>query len=271
MRRAATATDIRPQYAAKKAKRGSQPAVVDPGSASNWLCAADVAFKDTILPSAASKHRITRAQLDVQLAARCAAANAAQPLRKLSTGDRPGSQTALQKACMRVLAANITDATVLRPLQELLLPPNLLDRLLVRVSASSFEPDLPFATWIALVKSEALVGTMYRGLVLDDAELRALHSAAVNPPIAILIDLSDTAFVRDFHVLRAATGISLAALRLDGLKHVDDDSIADLARTAKESQLELLSLRDCIRITDRSAPKLSQFPAIRMLGTTSNE
>ena len=241
----------------KKAK--TRPAK---SSSDGWTIS-DVAFKDAIL--APAPRRITRTKLDLQVAQRYATRNTPEYLAKVSNGSDGRSLTGLQRACMRVLTANITNIAILKQLEHIVLPLNMLDPLLKRLAACGEE--LPFATWRALVQADALPGSTYRGLVLDDvAELHSLRADTMALPVASLLDLSETTFQRDFHNIRVSLGSSLCALRLDGLKHIDDDCMADLARTAEQSQLEIMSLKGCNRITDRSSTKLSQFSTLRMLG-----
>ena len=234
-------------------------------NAHRWtLSDGDVAFKDSVL--APAPRRISRTKVDDQVAERCALRNTPEHLAKVSLGGEAGRLTALQKACMRVIAANLTLPSILERLQHVSLPPNMLERLLRRLLASGEE--LPSATWRALIQAGTLVGSTYQGLVLDDIrELQSLCPPAMAIPVAALLDLSDTVFQRDFHTIRAAIGSTLAALRLDGLQHIDDDCIADLARTAEQSQLQILCVKGCKRITDRSADKLAQYTSLRMLGT----
>ena len=91
--------------------------------------------------------------------------------------------------------------------------------------------------------------------------------------IITLLDLSNTAFQKtDMYKIRVSLSGTLVALRLDNLTHLDDDSMTDLARGAGDGDvfigLEILSLKGCNRITDRSAARFARYPALKMLGET---
>ena len=259
--------------------------LVATGSGAQWqMTGGDIAVRDAVI--APGPRRTARNTLDRQLIrAQAARARDGFPIHvaKVSSGDSSRSGlTGLQKACIRALCANVGDDGVLDLLAEGRMPERFLLPFVAQLQRAFGADGLPFRVWKRLVQTydtlPARVKT-YRGVVLDDTDqLQRLHlfdaSFSFAPPVTVvtLLDLSNTAFDRmDAYKIKVALSRTLVALRLDRLRTFDDDGIADLARGASDGEgafpnLEILTLRGCNLVTDRSAAKLIGFPALKMLG-----
>lgn len=237
----------------------------------------DVAFKDTILP--AQQRRISRVALDAQLVK-----SACTPWSDVPTVHKV---VPLSRIACRLLAEHLHKPPVLDALSEGLLPPRFLLPLfhMMRRVYSSSAKEIPFFVWKRILQTYGsdvhAACRVYNGIVVDDiSELQKLHTFdapfSFTPchNIMTLLDVSDTAFSRDdLRRMRSLLSSSLSALRLGNLVSIDDDAIKDLAREAIDGDtfpfLEILSLKGCWKVTDRSANRLANFRRLQMLGKFS--
>lgn len=262
------------------------------GSGSSWTIGdGDVSYRDAVLPPA--QKRISRETRDAQLLAEIVKVRSSSSslfLRKISSGDSstPSSLTTLQRCCLRVIMENIDQ----RELQERLadafetgyIHQRYLSSLLRRLLRASQDRELPFVLWQQLIhlqqnhatsssssfSSSSRVGLTYEGLVLDDTEeLRNYNT----PDHTALVDLHNTAFqASEIYKIRLTFSQNLTALKLDYLIRLTDDDITTLVRDAGSNtnqafgRLEILTLRMCSLVTDKSAPKIAKLPALKLLG-----
>lgn len=231
----------------------------------------NVLYKDQILPPA--HKRITREQLDKQLIADAPRQDSLS-LRKISHGDGKDGLTTLARCCLRIIADNIEQKKIQDALGTRIMNHRHIKNLCKRVRKRFHGRELPFSVWEALlaIDADAVPSEMkaYTGLVFDDSdELSTLNSVHNTT----LLDLSNTAFqALDIYKVRIYFSNSLVALRMDHLASMDDDAITVLSRNVGQedgkafARLEVLTLRGCKLVTDRSAPKLARFTALKMLG-----
>lgn len=232
----------------------------------------DVSYRDRVLPPA--QKRISREQLDKQLINK-ASRSTSQYLYRISDGDTNGSFTTLARCCLRVIAENIHEKAIQDSLANRIMNFRHVDNLCRRVKKRFNGSVMPFSIWETLLAIDAdaipIKMKTYTGLVLDDVDelvsLNSIHNAT-------LVDLSNTAFQKaDMYKIRMYFSNSLVALRLDHLTLMDDDTITILSRDVGSDEgkafakLEVLTMRDCKLVTDRSAPRLARFTALKMLGT----
>lgn len=227
----------------------------------------DVSYRDAVLPPA--QKRISREQLDKQLITSVTKSQD-RYLRNISDE----GLTTLERSCLRVVAQNVGEKVMQDSLLSTRLPLRFAENLCRRVKKQFKGRDIPFSVWQLLqsLDPDAIPPTMrtYTGLVFDDVdELNRLNTTYNTT----LLDLSNTAFQKtDIYRIRMSFSNSLVALRLDHLTHLDDDTITALSRDvgAEEGKafgkLEVLTLRGCKSITDKSAPKFARFTALKMLG-----
>lgn len=239
------------------------------GSANTWEhSSGDVAFKDAVLPMI--QRRISRETVDNQLV---------QAAKRPWDG-RVNKVASLQKLAMRVLAENAHRSDVLDGLSEGLLSGRLLGQLFRRLQ-HVYAGSMPYFMWERLAHTYADTPRTlktYTDVVFDDADtLRHLHtfkaSFAFTPSCEIVtyLNVSCTAFTKaDVHKVKHLLSSSLVALRLDLLPVIDDDALADLSRDCEDGQefakLQILSLRGCTKVTDKSASRFAKFHRLKLIG-----
>lgn len=242
--------------------------------ATGWKSAGgDVSYRDAVLPPA--QKRITREQLDRQLIS-TAPRSENKYLRKISNGDEDGSFTTLARCCLRVIAENIGEKVIQDSLANptRIMHPRHVENLCRRVTKRFHGREIPFSVWQVLlsVDADAIPADMktYTGLAFDDTDELTSYNSVHN---TTLLDLSNTAFQKaDIYKIRMFFSNSLVALRLDHLTLLDNDTITALSRDvgAEEGQafakLEVLTLKGCKLITDKSAPKFARFTGLKLLG-----